>query len=89
MWEPQAGPGPLSHPTWVTLSPFPVSVDGGFSGCVSFQQAQVDVGSEACGPESPYPRGEQAGWDGESPDSAGCPGWPHAPRGVFFLLGVI
>ena len=73
MWEPQAGPGPLSHPTWVTLSPFPVSIDGGFSGCASLQQAQADVGSEPVGRCCPHPRGEQAERTEESPGSAGCP----------------
>ena len=58
MWEPQAGPGPLSHPTCVTLSPFPMSVEGGFSGCAGLQQAQVDVGSEPVGRCYPHPRGE-------------------------------
>ena len=43
--EPQAGLGHLSHPTRVTLSPFPVSVDGGFSGCVGHKQPQADVGA--------------------------------------------
>ena len=72
--EPQAGPGPLSHPNHITLSPFPVSVDGGFSRCVGLKQAQADVGQKPVGRVCPHPRGEQAGQDGESPGSAGYPG---------------
>ena len=72
--EPQAGPSPLSHRTWVNLSPFTVSVDGGFSGCVSFKQVQAYVGQKPVGQLCPHHRGEQAGWDGESPGRAGCPG---------------
>ena len=57
-----------------TLCPFPVCVDGGFSGCVGLKQPQADVGQKPVGQVCPQPRGEQAGWDGESPGSPGCPG---------------
>ena len=83
----QARPGPLSHPTQVILSPFPVCMDRGFLGCVCLKQAQADVGQKPVGRSCLHPRGELAGWDGESPGSAGCPGWPHALRWVSFLPG--
>ena len=41
--ELQPGPGPLSHPIQVTLSPFPVCVDGGFLGYLRLKQALADV----------------------------------------------
>ena len=85
--EPQAGPGHLSHPTWVTLSPFPVSVDGGFSGCVGHKQPQADVGQKPVGRLWPHPGGEQAGWDGESPGSTGCPGRRHVLEGFAGVIG--
>ena len=85
--EPQARPGPLSHPIQVTLSPFPVCVEGGFSGCVCLKQAQADVGQKPVGQLCPHPRGEQARQDGKNSGRAGCSGRPHALRWVSFLLG--
>ena len=57
---------------WGTLSPFPLCVDGDVSGYVCLKQAQADVGQKFVGWVCPHPTGEQAGWDGESPGSAGC-----------------
>ena len=67
--EPQAGPCPLSHPTRVTLSPFPECVDEGFSGYVCLKQAPADVGQSLwagwLGVSTPQGRAGWAGW-GES-----------------------
>ena len=53
---------------------FPCGCGRGFWGCAGLQQAQADVGSEACGLVVSIPQ-ERAGWvEGESPGSAGCPG---------------
>ena len=56
------GPGPLSHPTWVTLSPFPVCVDGGFLGYLS-QASSCGCGSQVCGLGVSKPQG-RLGWVG-------------------------
>ena len=85
--ELQPRPGPLSHPTWVTLSPFPVCVHGGFLGYLCLKQAAADVAHKFVGWVCPHSRGDQAGWDGESPDSTGCPGRPHTRRGISFIQG--
>ena len=85
--ELQPRPGPLSHPTWVTLSPFPVCVHGGFLGNLCLRQAAADVAHKSVGWVCPHPRGDQAGRDWKSPGSTGCTGRLHALRGVSFVQG--
>ena len=80
--ELQPRPGPLSHPTWVTLSPFPVCVHGGFLGYLCLKQAAADVAHKSVGWVCPHPRGHKAGWDWKSPGSTGCPGRLQALRGA-------
>ena len=60
-WKLQPGPGPLSHPTWVTLSPFPLCVDRCFLGYLCLRQAPVDVAQKSVVWVCPHARGEQAG----------------------------
>ena len=59
--ELQPRPGPLSHPTWVTLSPFPLCVDRCFLGYLCLRQAPVDVAQKSVVWVCPHARGEQAG----------------------------
>ena len=87
-WEIQPGPGSLSHPTGVTLSPFPVCVDEVFLGYLCLSQAPVDVAQKTVGLVCPHSRGEQVGWYGKSPGSTSCPGRLHALRGVSFIKRV-
>ena len=47
-WKLQPGPGPLSHPTRVTLSPFPVCV-WGFPGVSLPHASPCGCGSQVCG----------------------------------------
>ena len=41
------GPGPLSHPTRVTLSPFPVCVNGVFLGYLCLKQVPADLAQKS------------------------------------------
>ena len=88
-WKLQPGPGPLSHPTWVTLSPFPLCVDRCFLGYLCLRQAPVDVAQKSVVWVCPHARGEQAGRDGESPGSTGFPGRSHTLRGISIQGGYL
>ena len=76
------GPGPLSDPTRVTLSPFLLCVHGDFLVYLCLKQAPADVAHKSVGWVCPHPRGHKAGWDWKSPGSTGCPGRLQALRGA-------
>ena len=66
---------------------FPCVCGWGFPGVPLPQASPSDVAQKSVGWMCPHTRGEQAGQNGESPGSTGCPGRPHTFRGVSFIQG--
>ena len=81
------GPGPLSDPTQVTLSPFLLCVHGDVLVYLCLKQAPADVAHKSVGWVCPHPRGNKAGQDGENQGSTGCPGRPPLPQGCLLHPG--
>ena len=87
--EPQAGPGHLSRPTRLTLSPFSVSLGMGFLGVCLPQASPGTCGSQACGPGVSTPQGRAGTAGGGESSQRRLPRLTSHPHGVSTHPGAV